>query len=131
MTTPSDETKVPPGWVRLTYGDNTGGRFEVRASSIRSRGDRMGDSERKAYPHAQSWIEQNTDAVVNVRETFAEVAALIAEAEAAERRARALPVMAAVCFLARATHPGADVDAGMAVGDAAAILDAIERREGE
>lgn len=118
----SDETKapVPPGWVRLRLPDASGSMI---APAAVVRNTWMAGAPGSARDDAQAYVLGTW-----VAETWAEVAALIAEAESKERRARTLPVMAAELY-------GKGGMGGMGTEDAvtyaAAILDAIERREAE
>lgn len=142
--TNTNETPVPPGWVRLT---DRGTKIIVRSGSIVSIEEAWSQAVKKydsggqyigtgAGPsgEAEVFVVGRSEAIV-VRESPAEVAALIAEAEAAERRARALPVLVAALLERREVDPWDKVqriyNMNSALETAAAILDAIERREGE
>lgn len=113
----SDETTqspVPPGWVRLTRQ----GGCEPELLPIRGARVTVDDTGLGALVMyvASGWS-------VAVCEPYAEVAALIDDAQRAQRRADALPVMAAIIGAAR----------GLLCAPEAAddILDAIEARERE
>lgn len=136
-----EDMKVPPGWVRLTLiEDSETGPYDIRASAIASYGECY---HRGVLIGSRLVVSAVTRALDNgcfvgafdVTESPAEVARLIAEAEAAERRDRALPVMAAILFRGDGiTMTAAEYTlyANVAARVAAAILDAIDARgEGE
>lgn len=116
----ADETKqapVPPGWVRLTDGGDV---QLVRAESITSVGSYITSS------YSGSWylcVGDNDNRYAN--ESPAEVAALIAEAERAKRRADALPVMAATLWASDRVYEAR----GDAVSDASVIFRLIAIQE--
>lgn len=118
------QSPVPPGWVRLTPCGFAATLF--RADDVRQISPVSGD---------QSIAEVVTisgGGTLRVAESPAEVAALIAEAQRAQRRAEALPVMAAI-MRAVQIPDGDDTSCRWSFADCAAqvsaILDAIERRE--
>lgn len=120
MTTP-DESPVPAGWVRLQVACDGDRWMIVPASRVRD--EWMSNPRFTAFENDQAYVLGTY-----VKHTWAEVAALIAAAEAAERRAKALPVMAALLQTKLQGNEAFVVE--ISVSLAAAILDAIERREG-
>ena len=133
------QAPVPVGWVRLTLmGLEENQPWLVPVGILKKMWGVSYD--RMAHPPGMGTRAEFRQ--WTLVETWAEVAALIAEAERAERRARALPAMAAeICSgalvdtrtLTELAKPGdgsthADVLAQLAVVMAGRILDAIEAR---
>lgn len=117
----ADETTTPPpvpvGWVRLTMED--GRQYLCPSNGMQVTAEDHGG--------AFVWYvnDDHSNAVVVV-ESPAEVAALIAEAQRAQRRADAVPAMAAVMVASSAGYGYID-----AIEESEQILDAIEARERE
>ena len=106
----SDETKLPPGWVRLTRID--GGVVDGPVS-------RCGPV--SSAPDAGGCTVAFDGWHIEVREDRAEVLSRIAEAQREQRRFDALPGMAARMVASSAGYGYID-----AIEEAGMILDAIE-----
>lgn len=119
--------ETPPGWVRLTAYDGEDTPFMWPADALEKNWGPYNTDARDTYP---SMDERACFFGWGVRETWAEVAVLIAEARRAERRFRELPLMAAtVMATVLSDTKGSQKSPLYARSFAADVLDEIERLE--